>query len=388
MRNVPLQGVPAHATRCHVICPVTDLKFEAPIPVTAHPGQDGSVPQDEPVTRAPTPTAGGLPQSSTGPAEIREPEATPLDHFSLAGSEGQAGPGPGAGAVNAAASEVPKTPARVLRRLIILSVLILVGVITGIWAVQLFPHRPPISYPQPFQIIMNINGPLSLSYVNLSITPNAQSVKVAVQSTSYGPLVTGIENEGSLIIEIPGVVLVSCSYDPQCSKVSNYAGPTETQVTVPLTLGPYRIKGLLAGEEYDLTIKDPRLGFASNGESALAQLPAITSGQRTSSTVLNVAYVASGAYVYDWSIPPYIDSPQGYVAWFQPLSNSIIQPTEITGTNHQAVAQDNRDTFISGILLGVAGAAAIAAAQEGLHVLLDNRDDSRRPKPSRSATSN
>ena len=65
--------------------------------------------------------------------------------------------------------------------------------------------------------------------------------------------------------------------------------------------------------------------------------------------------------------------------WTEPLNSSFSagQPVEITGTNHLAQAQDERNTFISGILLGVAGAAAMAVLQEGLHMLFDARDDNK-----------
>jgi hypothetical protein len=47
-----------------------------------------------------------------------------------------------------------------------------------------------------------------------------------------------------------------------------------------------------------------------------------------------------------------------------------VQPVEVTGTNHVAQLSDNQSIFYSGILFGIAGAAAVAALVEFLHLIL------------------
>jgi hypothetical protein len=135
-------------------------------------------------------------------------------------------------------------------------------------------------------------------------------------------------------------------------------------------------------KNYNFVVSNVHLGFAGNGESAVADLPTVMGGgPAATDEILYIKYQVQDATAYDWSTPPLVVAAGG-VAWSDPLtvsSSSAIsaeaQPSEITGTNYAAEAQDNRDTFISGILLGVAGAAVIAAAQEGLHLLFDDRND-------------
>jgi hypothetical protein len=131
---------------------------------------------------------------------------------------------------------------------------------------------------------------------------------------------------------------------------------------------------------YTMTIDDPRFGFASNGESAVAILPTVA-GTGLGTPTFDVGYNIPKADKYEWSIPPQVGSKPDFAYWPEGPANvsnseSVVQSTEVTGTDNQAQTQDNHDAFISGILLGVAGGAAIAAIQEGLHMIFDNRDDS------------
>jgi hypothetical protein len=45
------------------------------------------------------------------------------------------------------------------------------------------------------------------------------------------------------------------------------------------------------------------------------------------------------------------------------------QPVELTGTNQVAQATDNKDILLSGVLFGIAGAAALGAVVEFLHLI-------------------
>ena len=317
------------------------------------------------------------PPPSFPAAGISVPRGAARDHSSPASAEGQPKPDPGADAIDAAASEVPKARTHLPRRLIIVVVLALASLATGMWAIVLFPDRPPIINPTPFTIMLVLTrSDYTLGDIYLDISPSTGSVKVTA-STVVESAPSANKVAGVLTIYIYNNFPVRCSSGAGCHSM-----PGQTFMMVP-------ISARNSGRNYTATIEDPRFGFTSNGESAIAELPAVAGikigkSQSGSPNLLNVKYVVRNPDTYDWSLPPTLRSPGGSLTWTEPLSNSFweTEPTEITGTNHQAQAQDVRDTFVAGILLGVAGGAAIAAVQEGLHMLLDNRNDSKLPKPS------
>jgi hypothetical protein len=90
------------------------------------------------------------------------------------------------------------------------------------------------------------------------------------------------------------------------------------------------------------------------------------------------SYYIPHANAYDWSLPPLsVDSNEG--TWGETINPDTGQPAqqligevqalEVTGANRVAQANDNQNTFISGLLFGLAGAAAVVALQEFLHLV-------------------
>jgi hypothetical protein len=346
------------------------------------------VPEDQPVVRAPTPPAGS-PQPSPGTAGTPERQGWPHYRASLAGNGGETGAGLGTNAADAAASDIPRARVHVPWRLVIVLVLALIGFATGIWAVALFPNRPPVINPRTF--VIGISAKDTLERVVLLVYQGTQSTKITVEpEVAITNLPDEAQNEGFVEISVFGTKnSISCPSGVNCQFGSTGPGSGQGSVDafVPIIAGGAGPN--LTGEEHTITIKYPQLGFAANGESAIADLPDVHMFSPSSSaTVLSVTFFEHNANMYDWSLPPVAALPEG-VRWDEPLSSSLYaaQPTEITGTNLQAQAQDARDTFIAGILLGVAGGAAIAAIEEGLHMVFDNRGNRRRAEPSRQATS-
>lgn len=339
----------------------------------------GSVNEDDPVARAPTDPAGS-PRPSAPDGGRPEPRGAPQDQSSPARIDDQPRAGPGADAIDAAASEVPKSHGRVLRRLMILLGLALVGIAAGIWAIALYPEHSPLVNPTSFEVDIDSHTPLDT--VSLAISRTGQSAYQVTVYVTAGIHATG-QNEGDLSIYVSGDFAVSCSPGVvYCSYEPAYDYTTMTE--------PIIIELDSRNRLYTMTINDARFGFASNGESAVAELPTVE-GAGLGTPTFDAGYNIPKADEYDWSIPPQVYSA-GLVYWpegpaYVSNSGAVVQSVEITGTNHQAQAQDDRDIFISGILLGVAGGAAIAAVQEGLHMIFDNRDDSGLPKPSRQSTS-
>ena len=158
--------------------------------------------QDDPATQARAPkTAAPSPPASSGPADISGPGGALHEPFNARGDEGQTGTGPGADDVEAAASEVPKTRGRVLKRLMILLGLALAALVTGAWAIALFPDRPPLVNPTPF--VIEIDSKYVLSEVNLYFSPGTKSVQLTVSADAALP-VAATRKYGYMHIDVFG----------------------------------------------------------------------------------------------------------------------------------------------------------------------------------------
>jgi hypothetical protein len=307
--------------------------------------QDSHVPEDVPVSRAADPSAAPPSGSLPSPPASRVPDVR------------------------------QRAAPRLVRRLIIILGLLLIGLATGIWAIALFPSRPQVVTPASF-IVLLANG-TSINNIFVTITPEGPSAEGVELSASIDPGSRPLSRTGGVISLVfpEKVVIKKCPTGAIC-----YSKPGESVfvIGIPITLGQSG-----ATRNYNFVVSNVHFGFSSNGESAVADLPTVLGGGRASTgEVLFITYQVQGAAGYDWSIPPLLVAA-GRVGWSEPLtvpSSSTLypeaQPSEVTGINHAAEAQDSQDTFISGILLGVAGAAVIAGAQEGLHLLFDDRDDS------------
>ena len=122
-------------------------------------------------------------------------------------------------------------------------------------------------------------------------------------------------------------------------------------------------------------IHDPNFAFSFNEESAVVQLPyAVQEVGSSTTTTTYLNYNIPDVQSYDWSTPPW-EAYQNFGFWNQYLNPSPQNQVgaEITGINRERQAQNDRDTFISGVLLGIVGAAIIAFMQEALHILGDER---------------
>lgn len=333
--------------------------------------QDSPVPEDDPVNHAADPSA-VAPSASLPPLPASlVPELHDRSVRSGAADQPRLGTDP----VEAGSPGTQRraTP-RLARRLVILLGLLLIGLATGIWAIALFPSRPQVVASASF--IMALDNEANVNEIFLTITPEGQSTEVIDLSARAGASSLPPSRAGGLItLAFPEkVVIKKCPASAICR-----SDPAKSLALIGMRVA-FGKNG--ATKYYNFVVGNAHFGFSSNGESAIADLPTVLGqGPATADETLIVTYRVQDAAAYDWSVPPF-DVTAGIVGWSEPLtvsSSSALtaeaQPSEITGTNHAAEAQDNRDTFISGILLGIAGAAVIAAAQEGLHLLFDDRDD-------------
>lgn len=331
----------------------------------------GVMPEDDPAMQRLTPSVGPPSRPLPDYAPHGPRHARP-DHFRSVGDERQQEPGLRIDGSNAAPPEGPRAHAHRSWQPTILLVFALICLVTGIWAIVIFPSRAPIVYPMPFRVVVVNNYPVS--HIFMSISSSGQYTHMQIGGIT-GTL--GFVDGGYIDIYVVGSIRVNCPSGVTCSSMPIQGAGIKTEqweLTVPITVSTG------SAVSYLVTIDDPVFGPASNGETVTAQLPTVSTGANIPGTApeIDFAYKVPNADTYNWSTPPTLYIGGSWADWSEQLSSSAseIPPVAITGTNDTVQSQDNRNTFISGVLLGVAGAAAIAFTQEGVHLIFDRRKKS------------
>jgi hypothetical protein len=107
-------------------------------------------------------------------------------------------------------------------------------------------------------------------------------------------------------------------------------------------------------------------GYTENGLSASVAIPQLTYVGRGEPGV-SVSYDLPGARDYDWSSFPTAFADDTSARWTHQLNGGRAAARNAVGVNHTNQDKDNRNTFLAGALVGLAGGALLAAVQEGLH---------------------
>ncbi len=279
-----------------------------------------------------------------------------------------AGAGSPAGGVSAA--EEDKTwLSRELRKIVTVIALALIAVGVGVWAVALFPPRQVITTPSTFSLRIFSSVRIYGMILNIArVTRTEDRFLIFANTADSSAKRKGVGGTITLDFANP-TSIVRCPAPADCRSAK-----TGAVATMPLGSGD---KGTTRA--VTLIIRNSSCGFAASREMALVQTPTVnyTSHHHTG-TMLEIYYNVPAADNFEWSVPP--DSVGDRLASWN-LSLSDAQPTQaqtIVGTDSASQDQDNFDTFIAGVLLGVAGGAAIAVVQEVLHMLPETASHRRR----------
>jgi hypothetical protein len=120
---------------------------------------------------------------------------------------------------------------------------------------------------------------------------------------------------------------------------------------------------------------DRAFGYSASGVQAVVALPGIEYGDEHSigsGPVLTASYWIASANGYDWSaFPPTEESPgpggSDYLLWTEKPTDRSVPGRIAFGVDHNQQSVDDRNTFVAGALIGLGGAAVVAALQELLH---------------------
>jgi hypothetical protein len=272
-----------------------------------------------------------------------------------------------------------------VRRLVIVLALLALCVVTFGSARKVLPPEQIIGDPQSYSIQIQSAGPTAdsagvfftfsqLSGGLVEIQFSVVGYSAAVRPGHPFAIDTRLELPGS------GIKWTRCPEPNGCSVKRSSAG---NQTVIQFNLPPVTpTSSTFPSTTMTAIVQDPSLALTYDRESAIVEMPYVTleyhptviNGSRVPFSIF-LSYAVPGAHDFQWSKAPYSRS-SNQVQWVEsPASPPLgqgnpIQPAEVTGTNHIAQLADTQSVFYAGILFGIAGAAALAATVEFLHLIL------------------
>jgi hypothetical protein len=284
-----------------------------------------------------------------------------------------------------------------VRRLITIAVILVIGVVAYEWARHLLPNERVINSYSSYTINIQEGGSAGASPEE-SFTFGQRPGGTISISWKYQPEFGSTGSGSDQTLEVVNsldffghhIKLIHCPQPDECSTLN---GPSGREIVTTFE------SSSLLGQTETAVLKDPSLGFAYNSETAIAEMPYVSvesqpvasstgsgtgSGAKSSIIANDIPvsvdfdYDLPGASAYDWSLPP-LSVSSNQVMWGETVNPDIgppaqrltgdAQAVELTGSDHTAQATDNNHIFVSGVLFGIAGAAALTVVLEFLHLI-------------------
>ncbi len=233
------------------------------------------------------------------------------------------------------------------------------AVALGLTAWKLYPRITPHVAPSYASLYVTTSAPITDVLYNVTQTSSAISkVKVEVDSIATPPAHKRAVNVG---IILPGGTLFQDCPHPACTLMSRRV----TGWTKSLTFKYVQGTGWTTTAYF--LVKADRFGVTFNGLNAATSIPDITYQGPGKPSFMLVKYLIPSANSYDWSTVP-IEEGNSYAVWEEPLTRGEMAAQASTGVNHVAQEANDTKTFIAGALIGLAGAALVAAIIEAVHM--------------------
>ncbi|HTT54474.1 MAG TPA: hypothetical protein VMH35_24035 [Streptosporangiaceae bacterium] len=233
-------------------------------------------------------------------------------------------------------------------------ILAVFGLAQFVAAFILYPSTPEGSTPDFAQVFINTNA--SLGIIQYEVAEHAGIAKVTISLEPFGKLPHSA-TVGLVFTPPVGTTFVDCPRS-DCSDGSWDTG---------LNLSSDR---QFATAEFK--VKARSFGVSHNGLTAAAAIPEIdltSSNSNPAPVTMYATYHFSAASSYDWSSYPTWAVSKSTAVWMENVpNNGDTAGREVAGTNENAQTGNENRTFAAGALLGLAGAAILAAAIEALHV--------------------
>jgi hypothetical protein len=241
---------------------------------------------------------------------------------------------------------------RILLNLRAVSLFAVIGVALGIVAWTLLPMRVQPSPPVPPTLFLHpIGSNIKIFTVHyfVSGTGRIRHVKVFIE----GRPLRGKDSSPALLFITPKVATANLS--PAGGSLGR--GGFYFSFT----------RRTIFSVSFDV-INQP-FGYVEDGLQAAVAIPALTYDSPVGAPTLLASFDVPDAGQYDWSADPPNEISDA-IYWRQTAFGGTLPSRIAIGIDHAEQSTDDRDTFIAGALIGLAGAALIAALQEALHTQL------------------
>jgi hypothetical protein len=250
-------------------------------------------------------------------------------------------------------------------------VLGLTGVALGLIAYAVYPSRTQL--PVPTYTVLHLTSDVTIETVTYrvyQIPPSTAQVKISVLVSPNTALPAPGSQPPSLTVFLP--IGMTCNPKPPCFYgAGGNNGWSQQALSFKLATGPGFLPNTSSAGVYafaDFNVRAKVFGVTSDGATASAAIPKLHYTGPGSPTLIT-QYQISHANKYDWSTLPPAFSSSSEAQWLEQMNgNSVLSDVDAVGTNHIAETRDSNLTFLAGVLLGVGGAALVAAGQEALHI--------------------
>lgn len=229
--------------------------------------------------------------------------------------------------------------------------LAVIGIAMGFAAYLFFPQRDQL--PTPPYVAVNVTSRTvaigSIRYEVDRLSGSSAEIRITVQA------LPGATVQGSVSL----VTFLPLNAEPvDCANCSGFDDANIWNPPMPFNATGRAIATVrVIANDFGYTVN------GLNASVAIPQLNYIGSGTPGAS----VLYDLPGARDYDWSSFPTAFADDASARWTHQLNAGLAPARTAIGINHANQDKDNRNTFLAGALIGLAGGALLAAIQEGLH---------------------
>jgi hypothetical protein len=227
----------------------------------------------------------------------------------------------------------------------------LVNAAMGFAAYLFFPQRDQLPTP-PYAAVNVTSRTVAIGSIHYEVdrlSDSSAEITIIVQA------LPGATAQGSVSL----VTFLPLKAEPvDCANCSRFDDANLWKPPMPFnTTGRATAKVRVIANDFGYTVN------GLNASVAIPQLNYIGHG----SPGVSVLYDLPGARDYDWSSFPTAFADGDSARWNHQLNASLAPARTAVGINHANQDKDNRNTFLAGALIGLAGGALLAAIQEGLH---------------------
>jgi hypothetical protein len=245
------------------------------------------------------------------------------------------------------------------------TVLFGLGVVFIVISYLAYPRPADVGIPGYSTIDVVSQAPIGIIDFSAHLL-STDSVEVTVQLKLSGLTVAPTGPTSATVYFAPpnAIAFTQCPHQVCSQEVREQPGGQGQLVTFPSR----------SGATATATFRTKANGIvpAANGLTASAALPEAfyncpASDLRCPTPTLETRYDIASAASYDWSSVPYQHVTASTITWSEQVQSGAAPGRVAVGIDSASQSRDDAWTFVAGALIGLAGGALLAGAQELLH---------------------